>query len=93
MAIYRRNGGILEPVARASDVDGELFAALRAERDRRLAATDYLLAADYPLYGDEREAVIACRQALRDLPAREGAPWDGGGPETPWPVKPVWLAG
>ena len=61
------------------------FERLRAERDRRIAATDYLLMQDYPLDDTLREAVQLYRQALRDLPAQEGAPWDGGGEETPWP--------
>ena len=29
------------------------------------------------------------RQKLRDLPKEDGAPWDGGGEETPWPINPV----
>ena len=62
------------------------FERLRAERDRRLTETDYLLMPDYPLSGDSRAAVQAYRQALRDLPAQEGAPWDGGEEKTPWPV-------
>lgn len=65
-----------------------LFASLRAERDRRLSATDYLLMQDYPLQEDQRIAVQAYRQALRDLPAQSGAPWDGGGEATPWPEIP-----
>lgn len=67
------------------------FERLRAERDRRLSATDYLLMQDYPLQEDQRIAVQAYRQALRDLPSQEGAPWDGGGEETPWPVMPAGL--
>lgn len=62
------------------------FARLREERDSRIAATDYLLTSDYPLTEDQRAAVSAYRTALRDLPAQEGAPWDGGDEETPWPV-------
>lgn len=65
-----------------------LFASLRAERDRRVAASDYLMMPDYPLTDDSRVAVQTYRQELRDLPAMQGAPWDGGGPETPWPHKP-----
>ena len=64
----------------------ELFARLRFERDKRIAATDYLLTPDYPITGEKREAVTAYRTALRDLPALDGAPWDGGGVNTPWPV-------
>lgn len=64
----------------------ELFTSLRAERDKRLAETDYLLSADYPIDADKLEAVKTYRQSLRDLPSQEGAPWDGGGEGTPWPV-------
>lgn len=64
------------------------FERLRAERDRRLSATDYLLMQDYPLQEDQRIAVQAYRQVLRDLPAQSGAPWDGGGEATPWPEIP-----
>lgn len=69
----------------------ELFQAVRAERDRRLSATDYLLMPDYPIPEDQRAAVRAYRQALRDLPAQDGAPWDGGGETTPWPELPAFL--
>lgn len=64
------------------------FARLRAERDRRIAATDFLLMQDYPIPEDQRVAVQTYRQALRDLPAQDGAPWDGGGEDTPWPEAP-----
>ena len=63
------------------------FERLRAERDRRLSATDYLLMPDYPIPDDQRAVVQAYRQALRDLPAQEGAPWDGGEESTPWPEQ------
>lgn len=67
----------------------ELFASLRAERERRIAATDYLLLPDYPLKDGDRALVTAYRQSLRDLPAEDGAPWDGGGEGTPWPERPA----
>ncbi|WP_241159653.1 phage tail assembly chaperone, partial [Desulfovibrio sp. ZJ200] len=57
-------------------------------RDRRLSAADYLIMPDYPLDDITRSSVMAWRQALRDLPAQAGAPWDGGGEATPWPVNP-----
>ena len=65
------------------------FERLRSERDQRLAATDYLLMPDYPLSDDQRTILQVYRQALRDLPSQEGAPWDGGGESTPWPDLPV----
>ena len=67
----------------------ERFAMLRAERDWRLARTDYLLQADYPLEAALRQKLIVYRQALRDLPGLPDAPWDGGGDATPWPASPL----
>ncbi|WP_418735353.1 tail fiber assembly protein [Desulfovibrio sp.] len=71
--------------------EGSRFERLRAERDQRLAETDYLLMADYPLSENQRTVVQVYRQSLRDLPSQEGAPWDGGGEETPWPEIPTWV--
>ena len=68
------------------------YQRLRAERDRRIAATDYLVMPDYPLGEDVKAAVSTYRQELRDLPAQEGAPWDGGESGTPWPEVPAILA-
>lgn len=68
------------------DTGAERFRMLRSARDARLAVTDYLVAPDYPIDADALAEVKAYRQALRDLPARDGAPWDGGGELTPWPV-------
>lgn len=65
------------------------FERLRAERGRRIAATDYLIMPDYPLNDSYRRMVEYYRQALRDLPTQEGAPWDGGGEATPWPAMPA----
>ena len=52
----------------------------RAERDRRLLATDYLLMPDYPISAADLDAVKAYRQQLRDL---SNAPdW----PQIEWPA-------
>lgn len=77
--------------ARLAEYNSEeaCFERLRSERDRRLAATDYLLMPDYPLDDTLKGAVQTYRQALRDLPSQEGAPWDGGGESTPWPELPA----
>lgn len=69
--------------------EAEPFAALRAGRDRRLAETDYMVMPDYPIEADKLDAVKVYRQALRDIPAQPGAPWDGGGELTPWPEQPM----
>lgn len=47
----------------------EALAALRAERDRLLAGSDWTQLPDSPLAVEEREAWAVYRQALRDLPA------------------------
>lgn len=85
------DGGLYYKSAVPSVPSAVVFASLRTERDRRLTATDYLLMQDYPLSGDQRAAVQVYRQALRDLPAQPGAPWDGGGEGTPWPELPDML--
>lgn len=61
---------------------------LRTERDARLAATDKYLLSDYPIGTENLEKIKAYRQALRDLPSLDGAPFDGGGEQTPWPTPP-----
>ena len=65
------------------------MALLRQRRDSRLKATDYFILPDYPASEEQRAAVMAYRQALRDLPSQPGAPWDAGGKATPWPVNPL----
>ena len=67
----------------------ELAASIRAERDKRIAETDYLVMPDYPLDTDNLEEIKAYRQALRDLPQQPGFPWNGtDDPACPWPVEP-----
>lgn len=78
----------------------QMFSSLRTARDVRLVSTNWLV----ERHRDEQEAgkattltteqyaaLLAYRQALRDLPAQTGAPWDGGGTSTPWPVMSVEL--
>ena len=52
--------------------DAEYATEVRAERDKRIASTDYLAMPDYPLTEDKRVAVLAYRQALRDIPEQSG---------------------
>lgn len=76
-------------VAHIAAVSACLHARLRTERDARLAATDKYLLSDYPVGTEELGIIRAYRQALRDLPDQPGAPWDGGGEQTPWPEQPT----
>lgn len=50
----------------------ELASQVRAERDMKIAETDYLAMPDYPLSDEDKAAVMAYRQALRDIPSQEG---------------------
>ena len=68
----------------------ELVASVRAERDKRITATDYLVMPDYPLDTDKLEEIKAYRQALRNIPQQLGFPWNGpDDPACPWPVIPT----
>ena len=66
----------------------QLYTSLRAARDVRLAATDKYMLADYPISEGDLALVKTYRAALRALPEQPGAPWDGGGEDTPWPDAP-----
>jgi hypothetical protein len=59
----------------------EKAAAIRAERDALLAATDWTQLPDVP--EAIREAYAVYRQALRDVPQQSGFPDD-----VEWPIKP-----
>ena len=64
----------------AAEIEAEdVVAALRKERNKRLAETDYLALADATLTDEMR----TYRQALRDLPANTTDPAN-----PVWPVKP-----
>lgn len=63
--------------------DEEIAEQVRLERDRRIAATDYLAMPDYPLSDEDKAAVMAYRQALRDVPTQEGFPREVVWPEAP----------
>lgn len=76
----------------------ELFSLLRFERDARINSvlwmrerhTDELeLGTEPTLTPEQYTALLTYIQALRDLPAQPGAPWDGGGELTPWPELPT----
>lgn len=63
--------------------DEEYAAEAREKRNALIAETDYLVMPDYPLPDDKRQAVLAYRQALRDVPEQAGFPR-----QIDWPVKP-----
>jgi hypothetical protein len=60
--------------------DAAQATAVRADRDRRLADSDWTQVADAPV---DKEVWATYRQELRALPEQTGFPWD-----ITWPVKP-----
>ena len=66
-----------------------LAEAVRAERDARMAACDYLMMPDYPLAEEKRAAWAAYRQALRDLSGQAGFPQEVIWPDAPVQVTPA----
>ena len=76
-----------QPYAAPTPTQEELAASVRTERNKRIAATDYLVMPDYPLSTDKLEEIKVYRQALRDLPEQLGFPWNGpDDPACPWPT-------
>lgn len=76
----------------------ELLERLRAQRDYKIAsilwmrerhADELALGKETSLTAEQYTSLLTHIQALRDLPAQPGAPWDGGGEETPWPELPT----
>lgn len=63
--------------------DEEYAAEARGKRNQLIAETDYLVMPDYPLDEEKKAAVLAYRQALRDVPEQDGFPR-----QIDWPVKP-----
>jgi hypothetical protein len=63
--------------------DEDYAAEARAKRNALIAETDYMAMPDYPLDDERKTAVMAYRQALRDVPEQVGFPR-----QIDWPVKP-----
>lgn len=61
----------------------EVASQVRAERDRRLAETDWYMMPDYPADPETLEVVKNYRKALRDITLQRGFPRD-----VEWPVMP-----
>lgn len=63
--------------------DEDYASEARKKRNALIAETDYLVMPDYPLDEDRKAAVLAYRQALRDVPEQAGFPR-----QIDWPTKP-----
>lgn len=57
---------------------------IRAERDKKLSATDWLMLSDSPVPTDKRADVEQYRQALRDVTGQHGFP-----EQVEWPEYPL----
>lgn len=61
-------------------VDASQADSIRAERNRKLTASDWTQVDDAPV---DKAAWATYRQALRDVPLQSGFPWDVN-----WPTEP-----
>jgi hypothetical protein len=57
--------------------------SVRADRDQLLANTDWRILKSYENGGLEQSVWVSYRQALRDVPAQAGFPWN-----VTWPTEP-----
>lgn len=66
-------------------IDAQPWKELRADRNKRIAQTDYLFTSDYPHATEEvKQAWLDYRQSLRDLPANTEDPSN-----VTWPHEPT----
>lgn len=70
-------------VAVPEPTDEEVAEQVRAERNRRIAETDWYMMPDYPADPETLEVVKNYRKALRDITLQSGFPRD-----VEWPVMP-----
>lgn len=70
-------------VAVPEPTDDNLASQVRAERDMRIAETDYYMMPDYPADPETLEVVKNYRKALRNITLQSGFPRD-----VEWPVVP-----
>lgn len=63
-----------------ASLDARQADSVRAERNRKLTASDWTQVEDAPV---DKAAWAAYRQGLRDVPSQAGFPWD-----VTWPVEP-----
>lgn len=63
--------------------DADIAERVRAQRDRRIAETDWYMMPDYPADPETLEDVKKYRKALRDITLQSGFPRD-----FKWPVVP-----
>lgn len=67
----------------ANMTDEEVASQVRAERNMKIAETDYYLMPDYPSNPQNLEELKVYRQVLRDVPKQKGFPRDVRWPDVP----------
>ena len=72
-----------EETAYRTSVDNRVAASVRADRDRKLAASDWTVLTDSPLTTAKKTEWKTYRTALRDISAAEGFPHT-----MEWPTEP-----
>ena len=72
-----------QETAYRTSVDNRVAASVRADRDRKLAASDWTVLADSPLTTAKKTEWKTYRTALRDISAAEGFPHT-----MEWPTEP-----
>lgn len=83
-----------EPEPMPAPTEAELFAQLRSIREVKFREYDEAVSQleRKARIGENVASQLAAWDAyaiaLCELPEQPGAPWDGGGSATPWPVKP-----
>lgn len=75
-------------VAVLKPTDEDVAVQVRAERDMKIAETDYYMMPDYPADPETLEVVKNYRKALRDITLQSGFPRD-----VEWPVVPKVFSG
>ena len=73
------------------DSEDARMSRLKQMRDDILQKTDYLVLPDVAseLAPNILRFVYKYRKMVREIALQDGAPWDGGGPKTPWPKPPI----
>jgi len=71
------------PAPTPEEIEAAAWVALRAERNRRLLASDWTQLPDVPLTSQQKQMWAAYRQALRDLPENTADPNNPVWPEAP----------
>ena len=78
--------GTTDPEFTQQELDDQAWDSLRSERDRLLAATDFMMSQDYytnEMTTQEQTDTTTYRTELRDLPGDTADPHD-----VTWPTKP-----